>query len=57
MGGAYSTNGERRNAYGLLVGKPERKAPLGIPICRRVHNIKTYLGEIGWGGVDCIGLA
>jgi hypothetical protein len=29
MGGACSTNGEKKNAYGILVGKPERKRPLG----------------------------
>jgi hypothetical protein len=29
MGGACSTNGEKRNAYMLLVGKPEGKRPLG----------------------------
>jgi hypothetical protein len=29
MDGACSTNGEKRNAYRLLVGKPEGKWPLG----------------------------
>jgi hypothetical protein len=29
MGGPCSTNGEKRNAYRLLVGKPEEKRPLG----------------------------
>jgi hypothetical protein len=29
MGGACSKNGEKRNAYMLLVGKPEGKRPLG----------------------------
>jgi hypothetical protein len=28
MGGTFSTNGDERNAYRLLVGKPERKKPL-----------------------------
>jgi hypothetical protein len=46
--------GDKRNAYGILVGKPERKRPLGRPRCRRVDNIKTDLREIGW---DCIDLA
>jgi hypothetical protein len=41
----------------LLVGKPEGKRPLGIPRCRWVDNIKMDLGEIGWGGIDWIGLA
>jgi hypothetical protein len=31
MGMACSTNGETRNAYRILVGKPERKRPLGRP--------------------------
>jgi hypothetical protein len=29
MGRAFSTNGEKRNAYRILVGKPEGKRPLG----------------------------
>jgi hypothetical protein len=39
------------------VGKPEGKSPLGRPRRRWVANIKTDLLEIGWGGVDWIGLA
>jgi hypothetical protein len=31
MGVACSTNGENRNAYRILVGKPEGKRPLGRP--------------------------
>jgi hypothetical protein len=39
--------GEKRNAYGILVGKPE-----GIrPRRRWVDNIKMVLREIGWDGV------
>jgi hypothetical protein len=48
---------EKRNAYRLLVGKPEEKRPLGRPICRWVDNIRMDLGEVGWGDVDWIGLA
>jgi hypothetical protein len=48
---------ENRNAYRLLVGKPEGKRPLGRPRRKWVNNIKMDLLEIGWGGVDCIGLA
>jgi hypothetical protein len=29
MGRAYSTHGEKRNAYWILMGKPEGKRPLG----------------------------
>jgi hypothetical protein len=55
-GGPCSTNGEKRNAYRLLVGKPEGKRPLGKPRCRWVDNIRMNLGEVGWGNVDWIGL-
>jgi hypothetical protein len=49
--------GEKRNALRSLVGKPEGKKPLGRPRRRWVDNIKMDLLEIGWGGVDWIGLA
>jgi hypothetical protein len=39
------------------MGKPEGKVPLGRPRCRWVDNIRMDLGEIGWGDMDCIGLA
>jgi hypothetical protein len=48
---------EKRSMYRLLVGKPERKRPLGRPRCRWMDNIKIDVGEIGWVGVDLIGLA
>jgi hypothetical protein len=48
--------GERRNAYRLLVGKPELKRPLARPRRRWVDNIKD-LGETGWGDVDWLDLA
>jgi hypothetical protein len=57
MGGPCSTNGEKRNTYRLLVGKPEGKRPLGRPRRRWVDNIMMDLGEMGWGDVDSIGLA
>jgi hypothetical protein len=38
------------------VGKPEGKRSLGRPRRRWVDNIKMNLLEIGWGGVDWIGL-
>jgi hypothetical protein len=48
---------EKRNAYRLLVGKPEGKRPLQRPRHRWVDNIKRDLGEVGWADVDWIGLA
>jgi hypothetical protein len=57
MGRACSTNGEKRNAYGILVGRPEGKRPLGRPRRRWVGIIKMNLREIEWGGMDWIDLA
>jgi hypothetical protein len=44
--------GEKRNAYRILVGKPEGKRPLGRPRRSWVDNIKIDLREIGWYGLD-----
>jgi hypothetical protein len=49
--------GETRNAYRILVGKPEIKRPLGRPRRRWMYNIKMDLREIGYDGVDWIELA
>jgi hypothetical protein len=49
--------GEQRNAYRILVGKPEGKIPLGRPRYRWVDNIKIDLRQIGWDGMDWIDLA
>jgi hypothetical protein len=43
--------GEKRNAYRLLVGKPEGKRPLRRPRRRWVDNIRIGLIEVGWGDV------
>jgi hypothetical protein len=47
----------KRNAYRILVGKPEGKTPLRRPRRRREANIKRDLRQIGWGGMDWIKLA
>jgi hypothetical protein len=39
--------GAKRNAYRILVGKPEGKRPLGRPRRRWVDNIKIDRREIG----------
>jgi hypothetical protein len=49
--------GEKRNVYKLSVGKPEGKRPLGRPRRRWADNIKMGLLELGFGGMDWIGLA
>jgi hypothetical protein len=48
---------EKRNAYRILVGKPEGKRPLGRRRRRCEDNIRMGLREIGWGGMDWIDLA
>jgi hypothetical protein len=48
---------EVRNAYNILVAKPEGKRPLRRPRHRWEDNIKMDFREIGWGGVDWMHLA
>jgi hypothetical protein len=50
--GHVARMGEKRNAYRLLVGKPEGKRPLGRPRRRWLDNIRRDLVEVGWGDVD-----
>jgi hypothetical protein len=49
--------GKKKNAYRLLVGKPEGKRPLGRRKRRLVDNIRMDLVEVEWDDVDWIGLA
>jgi hypothetical protein len=49
--------GEKRNAYKILVGKPEGKRPLGKSRRTWVDNIKMDLIEIGGDDVDWIFMA
>jgi hypothetical protein len=53
----HVTRIEKRNAYRILVGKPEGKRPLGRPRRRWVDNIEMDLREVGWDGRDWIDLA
>jgi hypothetical protein len=57
MDTACSTNEEKRNAYRTLVGKPERRRPLGRPRRSWVDNINMDIRETEWGGMDWIDLA
>jgi hypothetical protein len=50
--------GERRGTYRVLVGKPERRIPLGRPRRRREDNIKMDLqnrecGDEPSGSIKC----
>jgi hypothetical protein len=54
--GYVARKGETSNAYRLLVRKPEGKRPIGRPRRRWAYNIKMDVLQIGWGGVDWIGL-
>jgi hypothetical protein len=49
--------GTPRNAYRILVGKPEGKIAHGRSRHRWVDNIQMNLRETEWGGVDWIYLA
>jgi len=49
--------GDMRNAYKILVGKPEGKKPRGRHRRRWEGNIRLDLREIGREGVDWIHLA
>ncbi|KAJ4450947.1 hypothetical protein ANN_02382 [Periplaneta americana] len=49
--------GESRNAYRVLVGRPEGKRPLGKPRRRWEDNINMDLREVGYDDRDWINLA
>ena len=55
--GQVARMGEGRNVHRVLVGKPERKRPLGRPRRRWEDNIKMDLREVGCGGEDWMELA
>jgi hypothetical protein len=47
--GHVARMGEKRGAYRILVGRPERRRPLGRPRRKWEANIKTDLQEVRWG--------
>ncbi|KAJ4449015.1 hypothetical protein ANN_00409 [Periplaneta americana] len=55
--GHVARMGESRNAYRVLVGRPEGKRPLGRPRRRWEDNIKMDLREVGYDDRDWINLA
>jgi hypothetical protein len=46
--------GDTRGVYRVVVGRPERKTPLGRPRHRWEINNKIDIQEVGWGGMDWI---
>jgi len=55
--GHVARKGELRNAYNVLVGKPEEKRSIGKPRRRWKDNIRMDLKEIGGRGwTGCIWL-
>jgi hypothetical protein len=46
-----------KGTFLILVGKPERKRPLGRPERRWMNNIKVDLRDTEWDDVDWVGLA
>jgi hypothetical protein len=53
MGRECSINGEKMNAYRILVGKPEGKRRLGRLRRRRDDNVRMDLRDrMGWYGLD-----
>jgi hypothetical protein len=57
MGNACRMKWEKRNAYRLLVEKPEGNRLLGRPRCRSVNNIKMDLKRDRCCDMDWIDLA
>jgi hypothetical protein len=57
MGGACSTDRGEEKRLEVIGRKAEGRRPLGRPRRRWVDNIRTDLGEVGWGDVDWISLA
>jgi hypothetical protein len=55
MGGACSTNGEKRNACRLLVGKPEGRRPLARPRRRWLDLVEVGWGDVAWLRIGTVG--
>jgi hypothetical protein len=57
LAGHVARMGKGRGVYRVLVGRPERKRPLGRPRRGWADNIKMDLKEIGIDGANWIHLA
>jgi hypothetical protein len=57
MDRACTTNGPKRNACKIVVGKAEGKRPLRRPRRRWEDNIEMNLRELEWDSMGCIDLA
>jgi hypothetical protein len=55
--GLVARMGKWRDICSVLVGKPERKRPLGRPRLRWEDNIKIDLQEVRCDNTDCVDLA
>jgi hypothetical protein len=55
--GHVERTGERREAYVLLVGKPEGNRPLERPRHRSLDSIEKDISKKGWGSMDWIDVA
>jgi len=55
--GMWRVSVRRGGVYGVLVGKPEGRRPLGRPGRKRVDNIRMDVQEVGYGYLDWNGLA
>jgi hypothetical protein len=55
--GQVACMGKKRNAYTILVGKPEGKRLLGRHRCRREDSITMDLRKTGWDDMNWIHLA
>jgi hypothetical protein len=55
--GHVARMGEKRGACRILVGRPERRRPLGRHRRRWEDNIKMDIREVGCGGMNWIELA
>jgi len=49
--------GVRRGTFEVLVGRPERRRPLGRLRRKWEDKSKMDLQLVGWGGMECIALA